>query len=189
MDVRTRLILGVVAAVLLIPQAAWAICMERPFDAVVRSSDAVLVGTVTGAGPMPPHQSGIVVTLNVEQVLKGSAADGRQILIRSCGPVVIGPAAKAMAKHLIGTRGLFLLTVSSNGFSYQYSDITTPQNMTLDQKIAEARRVLGLEPSFSPHDVSGAFPLKGVVLTFLAVAGIGAVFAGALLLLRRARRA
>ena len=189
MDVRIRAALVVVAAVLLIPQAASAVCLERPFDAVVRSSDAVLVGTVTGAGPMAPHRSGIVVRLDVEQVLKGSAADGRAIVIRSCGPAVAGSMAKALAKQMMGTRGLFLLTVDGNGMSYQYSDITTPQNMTLDQKIAEARRVLGLAPGSLPHDSPSPYPWRGVVLTFLALVGIGGVVAGAVFLLRRARRA
>jgi hypothetical protein len=183
------LILGVVVAVLLIPQAALALCLQQPFDAVVRSSDAVLVGTVTGAGPMPPHRSGIVVGLDVQQVLKGSAADGRAVVIRSCGPVVTGSMAKAMAKQMIGTGGIFLLTVDGNGMSYQYSDITTPQNMTLDQKIAEARRVLGLGPGSLPHDSSSPYPWEGVVLTFLALVGVGVVVAGAVFLVRRARRA
>lgn len=82
---RTRLILGVVAAVVLIPQAAWADCLQQPFDEVVRSSDAVLVATVADASAMN-YRSGIIVRLDVEQVLKGSPNDGQRVRISSCGP-------------------------------------------------------------------------------------------------------
>lgn len=67
MHVRTRLILGVVSAVLLIPQGASATCLMTPFDRVVRESDAVLVGTVVDAGAT--REQGIVIRLRIEQVL------------------------------------------------------------------------------------------------------------------------
>jgi len=184
--VRTRLIIGtVVLVVVLVPQMAWAICMEQPFDRVVRSVDAVLVGTVADAQPRGNHQSGVIVRLNVEQVLRGSAEDGQRVWISSCGPVIVGPMAKSAARAMIGTRELFLLSRTGDGTFSQYSDITTPQGMTLDEKIARARQVLGL-PTSTWTDVANEGPMVPVVvLLFLATA---ALVAGIVFVVGRVRR-
>lgn len=180
-----RLILGMVLLVVLIPQAASAFCMQQPFDDVVRSSDSVLIATVADATLPGNHGSGIVVRLDVEQVLKGSAEDGRSVRISSCGPMMSGPAAKSMARDMIGTRGLFLLSESGGGTFTRYSEITTPQ-MTIHEQIAEARQVLGLTDSPSVPDPRGPIPpwawALGTVFLVAAIAGV--VF-----IARRARRA
>lgn len=182
---RTRLIIGIVLLVVLIPQMAWALCMEQPFDRVVRSSDAVLVAAVADAKPRGNHRTGIIVRLDVEQVLKGSAEDGRRVWISSCGPVIAGPGAVAAARAMIGTRGLFLLSRIGGGLFSQYSEFTTPQGMTLDEKIARARQVLGL-PTSTWTDVANEGPMVPVVvLLFLATA---ALVAGVVFVVGRVRR-
>ncbi len=159
--------------------------MQQPFDDVVRSSDSVLVATIADATPPGTHGSGIIVRLDVEQVLEGSAEDGRSVRVSSCGPVISGHAARSMARGMIGTRGLFLLSESGGGTFSQYSEITTPQ-MTIHERIAEARQVLGLTASPNVPDTRGPIPSWAWALgtVFLVTAIAGAVFVA-----RRARRA
>ena len=180
---RVRLIIGIAALVVLIPQAAMALCMQQAFDDVVRSSDAVLVATVADAVPTGNQQSGITVRLDVEQVLKGSADDGQSVSISSCGPVIAGPGAVSMAHGMIGTRELFLLSDAGGGTFTRYSEITTPQGMTLDQRIAEARHVLGLPADPAVHDAGGMNSRWAWALWTFLVAAIAV-----LVVVRRARR-
>jgi hypothetical protein len=173
--VRIRLVLvGLIAIVLLVHPVAWARCLEQPFDEVVRSSDAVLVATVAHAGVRGPHRTGVVVRLDVEQVLKGSAEDGRRVSVAPCGPAMAGELATAYAEGLIGTRGLFLLDVNPDGTASSYSEITTPQNMTLDEQIARAREVLGV-PQRRPVIASVAWVAAVVVVGALAVVAVRAI--------------
>jgi len=173
---RARLALGIAVLVVLIPQAASAQCLAQAFDNVVRSSDSVLLATVAEAAPT--GNSGITVRLDVEQVLKGSADDGRSVSIYSCVPTV-RPAVVSMADRMVGTRGLFLLSDGGGGTFSQYPEITTPQGMTLDQKIAEARHVLGLSAGGT---ISWWAWALWAVLLVAAIAGVVSVS-------RRARRA
>ena len=187
---RTRLILGVVAVVLLIPQTALAFCAVQPFDQVVRSSDAVLVGTVADATAMK-HRSGIIVRLNVSQTLKGSADAGQRVWITSCGTVMVGPGATKFARQLIGKLGLYILTKNPDGTYSKYSEMSTPQ-MTLSQQIARAQSLL--EPPSkitasaqrtSARGTTG-WRLERIVLIVL---GVGMLITGALFLMRRSARA
>jgi len=182
------LILGAAVLVVLIPQAASAQCLAQPFDNVVRSSDSVLLATVAEA--RPTGNSPITVRLDVEQVLKGSAGDGRSVSLSSCGPVAVGPAAVAMAQGMVGTRGLFLLSDGRGGRVFQNPLIATPQGMTLDQRIAEARRVLGLPAIPVVHDARGTISSWTLALwAGLLVAAIILLIAGVVSVSRRARRA
>jgi hypothetical protein len=143
---RIRVTAGVVVglvAVLLMPGTAAGRCVVEPFAKVVRKSDTVLVATVVEARPAGPHRTGIIVRLNVEEVLKGSAADGERVRITSCGPSSVGSMNKSWAKHEIGQRSLFLLSRYGATVS-QYSEVTSPQGMTLDQKITRAHNLLGI---------------------------------------------
>ncbi len=179
------MILGVVVAVLLLlPHTAWATCVIEPFDQVVRSSDVVLVAKIADARPAGRGRGGIIVRLAVEQVLKGSAKDGRQVSISSCGPVMTGPMTKkAAAQAMVGTRTLFLLTKSRDGVFAQYPEITTPQ-MSLDQKIARARQVLGLPtPAWTDRAIQHPNVRDVVVL----IAGL-VLIVGVILVARRLRR-
>jgi hypothetical protein len=182
--VRTRLVLGIVAVVVLIPQAAHALCVVEPFDRVVRSSDAVLVATVADAQAVP-HQSEIILRLDVEQTLKGSAANGQQVRVGSCGAAIVGPGATNFARQMIGKRGLYLLSKSPDGTFFQYSDVLTPP-MTLDEEIARAHQVLGLSQGIIPT----AQPESGrsIVTVVLIVLGVGVLIAGVVLFARRAAR-
>src|SRR5216117_2586486 len=76
------------AATLLMPETGAATCAVEPFDRVVRTSDTVLVATVVEARPAGPHRTGIVVRLDVEDVLKGSEADAQRVRMWSCGPLM-----------------------------------------------------------------------------------------------------
>jgi hypothetical protein len=141
--VRAGVVVGLVAVVLVAPSSASATCVVQPFDEVVRNSDAVLVATVADARPVGPHRTGVIVRLDVEQVLKGSEADGDRVAVSSCGPMIVGSAARSWAKHIVGQRNLFLLSGRGRTLS-AYSEITSPQGMSLDQRIARAGRVLGI---------------------------------------------
>jgi hypothetical protein len=141
------------AAVLLVPDAAPATCAVEPFDRVVRRSDAVLVATVAAARPAGPHGTGIIVRLDVEDVLKGSEADGARVRMSSCGPFMSEAMVRSWARHEVGQRGLFLLS-RYGAVVWKYSEVTKPFGMTLDQQIARARHVLGLPDVASTY--SGA---------------------------------
>jgi hypothetical protein len=180
---RTRLTLAIVAIVVLLPQAARAQCLQQPFDQVVRSSDAVLVATVVDA---TASKHGIVLRLDVEQTLKGSARDGQRVRFTlSCGPMISGQMQEQFARQLVGTRALYLLTEDPNGTFSKYSEITTPQ-MTTEQQIAQARQVLGLPPdaTAAAQPASGPSPVT-VVLIVLAIGGL---IVGAWTLARRSAR-
>jgi len=135
------------AALVLLPGTAGATCAIEPFDRVVHRSDTVLVGTVIEARPAGPHRVGIIVRIDVEDVLKGSAADGERVRMSSCGPFMTDGMVRSWAKHEIGQRGLFLLS-----YGTAYSEVTSPQGMTLDQRIARARDLLGLADTRSALD-------------------------------------
>jgi hypothetical protein len=156
----------------------------EPFDRVVRSSDAVLVATVVDGASRGPHRSGIIVRLDVEQVLKGSAVDGQRVLISSCGPFIAGSTAELVAQRMIGTRELFLLSRSGEGTLAQYSQITTPQGMTLDQRIERAHDVLGVTPAppLAPLQQDGWIPLGVWAI------GLGALVVAVVSVVRRSRR-
>ena len=144
---RARLVLGIVtAAVLMTPHAAQAVCFIRPFDQVVRQSDAVLVGTVADARSRGLHRTGIILRIDVEEALKGSAEDGQRVVVSSCGPVIAGPNADAMAAGMIGQRQLFLLQKDGSGLAYEFGGMLSPRDMTLDEQVARASRVLGVTP-------------------------------------------
>jgi hypothetical protein len=182
---RSRLIVALVVAVsVLFPKAAWALCQLQPFDRVVRSSDAVLVATVVGGASRGPHRSGFIVRLDVEQVLKGSAVDGQRVLISPCGPIIAGSTAELVARRMIGTRELFLLSRSGEETFSQYSQITTPQDMTLEQRIERARDVLGVTPAppRAPLQHDGGIPLGVWAI------GLGALVVALVFVVRRSRR-
>lgn len=182
---RTRLIVALVAVVVvLFPKAAWALCQLQPFDRVVRSSDAVLVATVVEGASRGPHRSGIIVRLEVEQVLKGSAVDGERVLISSCGPIIAGSTAELLAQRMIGTRELFLLSRTGEGTLSQYSQITTPQDMTLEQRIERARDVLGIAPAPPP----GPLQQDGGIPLWVWAIGLGALVVAVVSMVRRSRR-
>jgi hypothetical protein len=80
-----RLVVPVVTlALVLIPRAASALCTTEPFDQAVGRSDAVLVGTIVSARSLTHRigpgrwggHGGVLVRIDVEDVLKGSAEDG-----------------------------------------------------------------------------------------------------------------
>jgi hypothetical protein len=65
---------------------AAATCMTEPFDQAVRRSETVVVATVVAA--RSTETPTIVVRLDVEDVLKGSAADGQRVKVTSCIPII-----------------------------------------------------------------------------------------------------
>ena len=119
------------AAVLLVPTTGAATCVLVPFDQMVRESNAVVVGTVVDAEPAGGHRSGIIVRLDVDQVLRGSEADGDQVRMSSCGPVTTGTAARSFARQVVGERDPFLL--GGHGSTLRaFADPTSPQGLTLE---------------------------------------------------------
>ena len=105
--------------------------------------------------------------------------------IYSCGPVITGPAADSMAKELVGTQGLYLLTWNGDGTATQYGQITTPTGMTLDEKIATAREVLGIRDVRIDPGAEGPWWVQPSVWITL---GIIVLIVGSLFAVRRARR-
>ena len=138
-----RLTLALTVLIVLVPGSASAQCLTVPFNKVVRSSDAVLVGTIADATVRGHTQ--VIARLDVEQVLSGSPDDGRRVAVGGCGPPFTHAEAMAAANSQVGTRNLFLLTKGPGHLFYTSNVITTPQNMSLDEKIAQARQVLGLD--------------------------------------------
>jgi hypothetical protein len=182
-------VLGLVLSLLTTGTAA-ATCFVEPFDKVVRGSDTVLVATVAEARPAGPHRMGIIVRLDVEDVLKGSAADGERVYMSSCGPIMLDAALKSWAKREVGQRGLFLLSRYGATVS-QFSGLTSPQGMFLDQQIARARHVLGLPDAASaPNGAAGASGASGNLTwqPWAIGAGLTAAVGATLFFIRRARR-
>jgi hypothetical protein len=178
---RAAIVLGVLAVVFAAPGPASARCLVVPFDKVIRTSDAVLVGTIADAKAVGPHKTSIVVRLDVESALKGTASDGDSVSVSGCGPPITGSAADAYAESLIGTRDLYLLTRYRDGTVSTFGDVTSPQGMTLDQRIARARDLLGIQED----STSSLWPWLGGALALALVAAVGV----AVLMVRRRRRA
>jgi hypothetical protein len=102
-------------ALVLIPSAASALCVTEPFDRAVGRSDAVLVGTIVSArsrthriGPERwGGHGGVLVRIDVEDVLKGSAEGGDAFILGSCAPPVGGPDAQRDAWRVMGYQGVY----------------------------------------------------------------------------------
>lgn len=194
---RARLILGLVTGTLLmVPQAAQAVCVPQPFDQVVRQSDSVLVGTVSDARARAP-QTGLIISIDVEEVLKGSPDDGQEVGFSSCGVPIVGPEADAVAQRMIGERQLFLLQKSGSGEVSVFGGMVSPRHMSLNEQIARASDVLGVTPQVVPSPQS-AMPTVPALLEgdesdslssgWVGVVAVLALVALALFAVRRSRR-
>ena len=183
-DVPVRKIIATAIAlgVVLIPCGASAICITSPFDQAVENSDAVLVGTIVDAralqhrtGPHSWRVRGTLVSIEVEDVLKGRPKDGHGFLLGSCVPPSVGAFAQQEARKAIGTQGLFLITIPAEGLPRsEYVEALTPQ-MSPDERIARAREVLGLDRSWTdivvthPTTVEFVAIIVGVALLLLGI--------------------
>jgi hypothetical protein len=187
-----RLVVPVITlALVLIPTMASALCITEPFDQVVRGSDAVLVGTIVSArslthriGPDTWRGGGILVRINVEDVLKGSAEDSDRFILGSCAPPVGGPGAQHIARKVIGSRGLFLITVPADGHpSSEPNEAMTPQG-SVDDRIARAREVLGLDKPWI--DTVFSSPTRAAIVA-AGIAGAAVLVVIGFLVARRRR--
>jgi hypothetical protein len=168
--------------VVLIPSAASGLCITTPFDQAVENSDAVLVGTIVDAralqhrtGPHSWRVRGTLVSIKVEDVLKGSPKAGHGFLLGSCMPPSVGAFAQKEARKAIGTQGLFLIAIPAEGLPRsEYVEALTPQ-MSPGERIARAREVLGLDRSWTdmvvthPTTVEVVAVIVGVVLLLLGI--------------------
>jgi hypothetical protein len=168
---------------LMIPQAAQAACVVQPFDQVVRQSDSVLVGTVIDGRARGNHRTGIIIRIDVDEVLKGSAEEGQRVAVSSCEPVIIGSGAEAMAQGMIGQRQLFLLQKGGSGVAYEYGGMLSPLGMTLNEQItrgeSRARSDSSDDPAFASAMPTVPPQFQGVESDSLSrvwvVAGVGLV--------------
>ena len=192
MTVRKLIATAITLGVVLIPSAASGLCVTTPFDQAVENADAVLVGTIVDAralqrrtGPHSWRVRGTLVSIKVEDVLKGSPKAGHGFLLDSCAPPSVGPFAQKQARKAIGTQGLFLITIPAEGLpSSEYVEALTPQ-MSPDERIARAREILGLNRSWT--DIVVTHP---TTVEFVAIAvGVALLLLGIGLFLARRRRA
>jgi len=185
--VRTIIAAAVALGVVLIPNAAAAVCVESPFDQAVEDSDAVLVGNIVDAralthriGPSTWRARGTLVTISVDQVLKGSATDGHDFLLGSCIPPPSGPFAQKEARKEIGTQGLFLITIPAKGLARsEYIGALTPE-MSPDERIARARELLGIDRPWTDTVITHPTTVEVVAILVGAAAlvlGVGLYFA------------
>ncbi len=165
-----RLTLALTVLIVLVPGSASAQCITVPFNKVVRSSDAVLVGTIADATFRGHTQ--VIARLDVEQVLSGSPDDSR-VAVGGCGPPFTHAEAIAAANSQVGTRNLFLLTKGPGHLFYTSNVITTPQNMSLAEKIAQARQVLGLDAPVVRVQEGRSAVWAWVLVITVIVAGLG----------------
>lgn len=142
--VRALVVAGAIVA--LLPAPAGALCIVQPFREVVARSDAVLVGTVATA---EATQGAVIVSLDVERVLKGVASAGASVRVTSCGVLVSRDAARRWAEGMIGERGLYLLSWAGPDELSNYSGIMSPP-MSLEEQIALAEQILGAGPPEAP---------------------------------------
>jgi hypothetical protein len=190
--VRKIIASAITLGVLLVPRAASAICITSPFDQAVENSDAVLVGTIVDArslshriGPHAYRGGGTLVSIKVEDVLKGSPHDGHNFLLGDCLPPPPGPFAQKEARKAIGTQGLFLITVPVEGLPRsEYIGALTPE-MSLDEQIARAREVLGLNRSWTDEFVTHPTTVEVVAI----IVGVALLLLGIGFFVARRRRA
>jgi hypothetical protein len=188
-----RVVVPVVAlAILVIPGTASALCTTEPFDQAVGQSDAVLVGTIVSARSLSHRigpdrwggHGGVLVRIDVEDVLKGSANAGDAFILGSCAPPLGGPGAQSDARKVIGDHGLFLITIPTHGYaSSQPNGAMTPQG-SVDERTARARQLLGLDRPWTDTLLSSPTQVALIVGGLLAAA-ILLVFG---LLVARSRR-
>ena len=143
-----------VASLLFLPATARALVMERvAFADLVRESDVVVVGTVTGSASRhmdPPHERRIVtdVSVRVSDVVRGTH-DGGEVVVTTLGGVVDGrgqivPGAPRFA---IGDEVvLFLSTVRRTASG---KAIRLP--VALSQGVFYVRRPPGGRPQVGPR--------------------------------------
>jgi hypothetical protein len=181
---RISLVLVVVtSAVLLLAPSASGLCLEAPFDQVVRKTDAVWWGAITGTQRIhTPDLFGWGLKIRVEDVLKGPATIGedRVVMLNSCVPSLERPRSK----DYVGRTQLFIGAMVgdilvSNGL------ILTPQGQSPLEQYQRALRDLGLHRSLasSPAPIaaggSGPWGLVAAIVVVILVAG------GSFLLARR----
>jgi hypothetical protein len=193
-DVTVRNIIASAIAlfVVFIPSAAAAVCVERPFDQAVENADAVLVGTIVDAralthrmGPRTWRARGTLVSINVDQVLKGSTKDGHDFLLGSCVPPLSGPFAQKEARKEIGTQGLYLITIPARGLARsEYVGALTPE-MSSDERIARARELLGIDRPWTDTVITHPTTVEIVAI----LVGAATLVLGAGLYFARRRRA
>jgi hypothetical protein len=167
----------VTCAVLLLGPSASGLCLEAPFDRVVRKTDAVWWGTITGTQRIhTPDLFGWGLKIRVEDVLKGPATIGedRVVMLNSCVPSLERPRSE----DYVGRTQLFIGAMVgdilvSNGL------ILTPQGQSPLEQYHRALRDLGLQgsPSSSPGAIAaGASNLwwlvAAVVVVILVVGGL-----------------
>jgi hypothetical protein len=189
--VRKLIVSAIAFGVVLIPDAASGVCTTSPFDQAVENSDAVLLGTIVDAralshriGPSTWGTRGTLVSINVEEVLKGSPEDGQDFLLGGCIPPPAGPFAQREARKEIGTQGLFLITIPTKGLPRsEYIGALTPE-MSLDERIARAREVLGID---RPWIKVVTHPTTVEVVTIIV--GVAVLLLGIGLYVARRRRA
>jgi hypothetical protein len=169
---RTRLaaVAVTVAAVLaMLTPTASALCLARPLAEVVGQADTVVVARIADADAS--SNSGIVLTLSVEEVLKGSAEDARRVTYSTCG-LYVDPKT---AKDLVGKRDIYFLN-SGPHTARMYGDVIEPQVST-EERITLTRSLLGIDPPNAVADPlvaggSASLPIAGAVLV-VAVIGVG----------------
>lgn len=94
--------LWMVGAAMLMPGAGMACAVLSPVDlAALPGADLVLVGEVTGYEDLPDPDGAALVTLQVEEALKGEAS-GQVVLVWNSGMAQGPHAARAQGRVVLG---------------------------------------------------------------------------------------
>jgi hypothetical protein len=186
---RRLIVAAATLAVLVMPGTASAVCVTESFEEAVQTSDAVLVGTIVDARSLSHRigpgayagRGGILVRIDVEEVLRGTLQDGEGFVIGGCLPPPVGPYGRKAARELVGTRGLFLITAPPDGRPSTVPKEAISPHLSLANQLVRAREVLGItRPS---TDTFTAFPTALAALA--GVLGIAVLVGGWFLVARR----
>ena len=171
---------------LLFAAPASAFCAIRPFDKVLRQSDAAWWVTVTDAAASAKREPGYWrLTVRVDDALKGPPDDQAvaTVFVASCG-LLIDDETEEGAATFVGQRLFYMGDVNAKGAMIAYSDVLRPQGLSPDEQYERGLRTLDLD---RPTRVL-PLPLVAGGLPSWIPALIAVVALGAIILLARPRR-
>jgi len=171
-----------VTALLVLGSSASARCVELPFDTVVRQSQVVWWGTVTGTEHEPStanFSGGWTLTVRLQDVLKGPGLVGETrpavptwgiLWTRSTGRLALCSMdvfSRKDAQQYIGRTQLFMGRLQGD-VVVPIAQVLKPQGLSPQQQYQRALNDLGLQRTPSPSPLAplaaGGFPLWAIIV-------------------------
>ena len=158
-----------VSGLFVLAAPAFAPCVQVRFDALVRESDVVWWGTVTGTTELTPPfpGSGWALDVRILAVLKGpgSVGQSRAVVLGGCGDISF-MTSKEYEQQYVGQTRLFIGGFEGNSDVLVASGVfVKPQNLSQTEQYLRAAKDLGLSVGPPPM---GLPPREGIARSGLS---------------------